>query len=113
MENICTQALCHSREVVEASLSFIKSAVVMFPIPRMSPYVDGVVRSMCNIVPDCQMKFRLKTRDIFDRLMRKFGADRIMGMFFTFLKTFFFFILFSDSSVSVFVILIVLLVIYF
>ncbi|XP_066963061.1 RRP12-like protein [Macrobrachium rosenbergii] len=80
MENMCTQLLCHSREVVGSSLSFIKSALVVFPIPVMTNYVDMVVKAMCGMVVDCQKKFRNKTRDIFDRLMRKFGADRTMAL---------------------------------
>ncbi|XP_068203114.1 RRP12-like protein [Palaemon carinicauda] len=80
METMCTQLLCHSREVVGSSLSFIKSTFIVFPVPVMSSYVDMVMKAICGMVVDCQKKFRNKTRDIFDRLMRKFGADRISAL---------------------------------
>lgn len=79
MQNMSVQLLCHTREIVGSCLSFIKSAFVIFPVPVMSDHVDTVVKALCNMVPDCQRKYRLKTRDIFDRLLHKFGVDRIMG----------------------------------
>lgn len=80
VHNMCVQLLCRSREIVGACLSFIKSSFIIFPIPVMSSHVDTVVKALCNMVPDCQRKFRLKTGYIFDKLMRKYGVDRIMAM---------------------------------
>ncbi|XP_045596456.2 RRP12-like protein [Procambarus clarkii] len=80
MQNMCVQLLCNSREIVGSCLSFIKSAFIIFPVPVMSSHIDTIVKALCNIIPDCQRKFRLKTRDILVRLMRKFGADRITAL---------------------------------
>ncbi|KAG7165273.1 RRP12-like protein [Homarus americanus] len=80
VQNMCVQLMASSREIVGSCLSFIKSSFIIFPVPVMSSYVDTIVKALCNMVPDCQRRFRLKTRDILDRLMRKFGADRIAAL---------------------------------
>ncbi|XP_076034709.1 RRP12-like protein [Oratosquilla oratoria] len=80
MQNMCIQLVCQSREIVGACLSFIRSALVVIPTPIMADHLDTVVQALCNMTPDCQRKYRQKTRDIYARLMRKFGEDSIIGL---------------------------------
>lgn len=80
IQNMCVQLLCSSREIVGSCLSFIKSSFTIFPVPVMSNHVDTIVKALCNMTPDCQRKFRQQVRDILSRLMRKFGADRIIAL---------------------------------
>lgn len=78
VSNMCVQLICHTREIVSACLSFLKSILTMFSIQVMSTHVDSIVKALCNMQNDCQRKYRLQTKYLFDKLMRKFGADRIM-----------------------------------
>lgn len=80
VSNMCVQLVCHTREIVSACLSFIKSILTMFSIQVMSTHVDSIVKALCNMQHDCQRKYRLQTKYLFDKLMRKFGADRIMAL---------------------------------
>lgn len=51
---------------------------VIILINRWVFYVQ--VKTLTGITEDCKRKFRQKIRDIYDRLMRKFGADIIIPL---------------------------------
>ncbi|XP_050702743.1 RRP12-like protein [Eriocheir sinensis] len=80
VQNTCVQLLCPSREIVASCLSFIKALPALLTPARLAPHLPAIVQAMTNMTPDCQRKYRLKTRDILDRLMRRYGADAIAAL---------------------------------
>ncbi|KAK3875138.1 hypothetical protein Pcinc_019979 [Petrolisthes cinctipes] len=80
MKETCSMLKCSSREIIGACLSFHKSCLVIFPPQLMSAHVETLVAAISGMQDDCQRKFRIKTRDIFDRLLRKFGADYVTAL---------------------------------
>lgn len=87
----CSLLKSTSRDIIKASLSFLKACLVIFPPQVMSPHVETLVAALAGMKEDCQRKCRNKTRDILDRLLRKFGAEYITGEI-LFLKFFFIYI---------------------
>lgn len=90
-----------TREVVASCLSFVKVYITSMPAPVIAtslgvivslqftmkcrqkfleiiPYYNCVqVKSITSMTEDCKRHFRLKVRDILDRLVRKYGCESI------------------------------------
>ena len=79
VQNTCVQLLCASREIVASCLSFVKATTTLFDGTTLAPHLAPIMQALAAMTPDCQRKYRLKTRDILDRLIRKFGADTVAG----------------------------------
>ena len=77
IENICLLLTSHSREVVNPSVSFLHVFITTSPVMGSAKFCEKIVSSLCKMTEDCKRHFRLKTRYLFDRLVRKFGYDVI------------------------------------
>ncbi|KAF2354788.1 putative domain NUC173 [Trinorchestia longiramus] len=77
LSNMCHLLPSSSREIVQACLSFIKGVVTLYPVAVLGPSVSDIMKGIVSLTPDCARKFRLKTKSILARLMRKFGDDYI------------------------------------
>lgn len=75
LENIVALAGCPTREIVASCLSFIKVYCTTLPTLMVQVSMEYVVKALTGMTEDCKRHFRLKVRDILDRLVRKFGAD--------------------------------------
>nr|CAG4638227.1 EOG090X00E0 [Cyclestheria hislopi] len=91
--SVCTEELVHSilsvicellnspsREVVAAALGFIRMFVVTVHSQRLPFYLKVLVDSLSSMPEEFQSAYRLKTRDIFVRLMRKCGTDFVIKL---------------------------------
>ncbi|XP_018011596.1 RRP12-like protein [Hyalella azteca] len=77
VSNMCLLLASPSREIVQACLSFVKGVVTLYPVAVLGPCVNKIINGIVSLTPDCSRKFRLKTKSILARLMRKFGDDYI------------------------------------
>uniref|UniRef100_A0A2P2HZC8 RRP12-like protein n=1 Tax=Hirondellea gigas TaxID=1518452 RepID=A0A2P2HZC8_9CRUS len=77
VENMSALLECSSREVVQSCLSFIKGVVALYPPAVLGSLLKTIMRGIVSMTPDCARKYRLKTKSILTRLMRKFGDDYI------------------------------------
>ncbi|XP_074031653.1 RRP12-like protein [Leptinotarsa decemlineata] len=77
MENICTLAASATREVVASCLSFVKVYMTTLPSPMVASSLELIMKTLTGMTDDCKRHFRLKTRDILDRLVRKYGCDSL------------------------------------
>lgn len=89
-----------TREVVASCLSFVKVYITSMPAPVIATSLGVIVshlqmkfyqlfyktipcfnsaqvKSITSMTEDCKRHFRLKVRDILDRLVRKYGCDSI------------------------------------
>lgn len=80
LENVCLLLTTHTREIVGSALSFIRMFLTSFPYDTVAPEVAFIVKSVVGMTDDCKHHFRLKTRYLFDRLVRKLGFDTIVAM---------------------------------
>jgi len=78
--NVCLLLTSQSREVVGASLSFLHVFVTTNDVLKSAPHVEGIVKSLLKMPDDCMRHFRLKTRYLMDRLVRKFGYDLVSAI---------------------------------
>ncbi|KAK4876177.1 hypothetical protein RN001_012599 [Aquatica leii] len=78
LENVGNVMSTPTREVVGACLSFIKMYCTSLPSPVVAASLPFLVKSICSMTDDCKRNFRIKVRDILDRLVRKYGCDAII-----------------------------------
>nr|CAD7457370.1 unnamed protein product [Timema tahoe] len=77
LDNVTLLMTSASREIVASTLSFVKVYITSFPVSVVAPSISTIVKSLVGMTEDCKRHFRTKTRDILDRLVRKFGAENI------------------------------------
>jgi len=80
IENVCLLGVLPTREIVGPCLSFIKMFVTSFPTDLVLPFLPKLVKCLVSMTDDCKRHFRLKTRDILDRLVRKFSYETISSL---------------------------------
>lgn len=80
LSNILILLTSNTREIVGSCLSFIKLLLTSFHKDDNAPHVPAIVREISSMVQDCKRHFRIKIKDIFVRLLRKYGDDVIFHM---------------------------------
>uniref|UniRef100_A0A023GCH0 Hipothetical protein n=1 Tax=Amblyomma triste TaxID=251400 RepID=A0A023GCH0_AMBTT len=69
-----------NREVVQAALYFVRMLFVILSAEELSEHLQTLVPNLCSMSEDCRKHFRLKLRDIFAKLIRKFGYENVVGL---------------------------------
>ncbi|ENN83556.1 hypothetical protein HUJ04_001288 [Dendroctonus ponderosae] len=77
LDNVATLSSCPAREIVTSCLSFVKVYCTALPSLMVQASLDTVMKALTGMTEDCQRHFRLKVRDLLDRLIRKYGADSL------------------------------------
>ncbi|CAG9770255.1 unnamed protein product [Ceutorhynchus assimilis] len=77
LENVAKLASSTTREIVATCLSFIKVYCTTLPSLMVQVSLENVMKALTGMTEDCKRHFRLKVRDILDRLVRKYGAESI------------------------------------
>lgn len=66
-----------NREIVKSAVGFVKVAVVCLKPETVRPYLSTLVPSLLNWSHQNANQFKTKIRHIFERLIRRFGADEL------------------------------------
>ncbi|XP_064465677.1 RRP12-like protein [Ornithodoros turicata] len=69
-----------SREVIQASLYFVRMLLVLLKEEELALHLEKLVTWLCNLTEDCRKHFRVKLRNVFTKLIRRFGYENIAGM---------------------------------
>lgn len=77
LETICQLMHSVTREIVTPCLSFLKVYMSSLPSPMVAASIPSIVKAICAMTEDCKRHFRLKVRDILDRLVRKYGCESV------------------------------------
>ncbi len=80
VENACLLLTSQSREVVGATISFLHVFVTRSLVTDSAKFCEIITQGLCKMSEDCKRHFRLKTRYLFDRLVRKFGYDVVKSI---------------------------------
>uniref|UniRef100_A0A8D8RL83 RRP12-like protein n=1 Tax=Cacopsylla melanoneura TaxID=428564 RepID=A0A8D8RL83_9HEMI len=80
ISNILVLLTSNTREIVSSCLSFIKLLLTSFHKDDNAPHIPAIVREISAMSHDCKRHFRIKVKDIFVRLLRKYGDDTIFHM---------------------------------
>jgi len=76
---VCTILKNYStRELVESALSYVKVYITV--MPSMCSMWPSIVDALSQMNEDCKRHFRQKVRDIFTKLIRKYGIGPISSM---------------------------------
>ncbi|GAA5992112.1 hypothetical protein JCM10908_001772 [Rhodotorula pacifica] len=66
-----------NREIVKASLGFVKVAVVSYDASLVTPCLPALVPALVNWSHEHSNHFKVKIRHLLERMIRKFGYDAI------------------------------------
>nr|CAH7732826.1 unnamed protein product [Callosobruchus chinensis] len=77
LENISTLTTSATREIVGSCLSFLKVYITTLPSPMVASSLELLMKALTSMTDDCKRHFRIKTRDILDRLVRKYGCEAL------------------------------------
>jgi len=80
LNNILMLMSSGSREVAGAALSFVKVFITSTPILSSTKYVSSIVKSLVDMPEDCKRHFRVKTKFLLERLVRKYGWDFVSSL---------------------------------
>ena len=80
VNNVCLLLTSHAKEVVGAAISFLRVFVTTDSVLKTAKYVENIVGAMVKMPEACRRHFRLKSRYLLDRLIRKFGYDLITAI---------------------------------
>ena len=80
VHNVCLLVTSQAREVVGASLCFLRVFIQANPVEQTTPHVQGIVEAIVKMTEDCKKYFRLRSRYLMDRLVKKFGFDLVSGL---------------------------------
>jgi ribosomal RNA-processing protein 12 len=69
-----------SREVVQAALGFVKVLLSAFKDVELAKYLKNLVSSLVSMKEDNRHHFRFKAKELFERLIRKFGFVTVEKM---------------------------------
>lgn len=77
VEAICLLLMSGAREVVKAALGFVKVAIAVLPLDDVLRHIERIVAAL---VEDVAPVFRLKTKVVLERLIRKCSYDRVFAV---------------------------------
>lgn len=77
LETVCQLMHSTTREIVASSLSYMKVYQTSLPSPMVAAAIPTIAKALSAMTEDCKRHFRIKVRDILDRLVRKFGCESI------------------------------------
>eukprot|EP00731_Ephydatia_muelleri_P020499 Em0013g226a len=80
LTSACTLLSSRTREVVKSTLGLVKVVIGVLPALHLEPHLDDLVSSVLSWGEDSKNHFRLKARVILERLVRKFGYERVAGV---------------------------------
>lgn len=78
--HVCTILTSPTREVVESALSYVKVYINVMPSTVVAPTLPQMIDALSRMNEDCKRHFRQKVRDIFTKLIRKYGIGPISSM---------------------------------
>lgn len=80
LQNICLLLSSHTREIVKASLGFIKVILFVMDPKTLASHVTLMMEGVGNIKEDMRRHFRTKLKNIFTKFIRKFGFELVKSM---------------------------------
>ncbi|XP_057703940.1 RRP12-like protein [Corythoichthys intestinalis] len=80
LHNVCVLLASRTREVVKAALSFIKVILFVMDPKTLASHITVMMEGIGNITDNARRHFRAKLKNIFTKLIRKFGFELVKSM---------------------------------
>lgn len=78
--NVCLLLTSQAREVVGSSLSFLRVFVTTNAVYNTTRFLEPIMKALAEMSDDCKRHFRIKSRFLLERMVRKFGHDLLLGL---------------------------------
>lgn len=75
--DVCMLLQSPSREIVKSAISFVKVALVVLDSETIDPLLPGLVEGLLQWSNVHHQQFKLQVRHLMERLMRRFGYERM------------------------------------
>ncbi|CAC5426030.1 RRP12 [Mytilus coruscus] len=80
IESVCLLLTSKAREVVKSSLAFIKVLLSAYQDVQLASHLKQIMSSLTSMKDDCRQHFRFKAKEIYAKLIKKFGYETIYNM---------------------------------
>lgn len=80
IDNVLVLLTSSTREIVASCLSYLKLLLTSFHKDKVHAYLAKIVKNISAMVQDCKRHFRCKIKDIFTRLLRKYGDSVVFQL---------------------------------
>lgn len=80
VDNTCLLLTAKAREVVKSALAFLKVLLSAYKDTMLALYLKKLMSSLVSMKEDCRHHFRFKSKEIYAKLIKKFGYETIYGM---------------------------------
>ncbi|KAM7385637.1 hypothetical protein PAMP_001711 [Pampus punctatissimus] len=80
LHNVCLLMGARTREIVKAALGFIKVILFIMDPKMLASHVTVMMEGIGSIKDDVRRHFRTKLKNIFTKLIRKFGFELVKSM---------------------------------
>lgn len=75
--DVCMLLQSPSREIVKSAISFVKVALVILDSETLDPLLPGLAEGLLQWANVHHQQFKLQVRHLIERLMRRFGYERL------------------------------------
>ncbi|XP_043111552.1 RRP12-like protein [Puntigrus tetrazona] len=79
LQNVCLLLSCRTRDVVKASLGFLKVLLFCMDVKVLASRITVIMEGITNM-NDMRRHFRVKIKNIYTKLIRKFGFELVKSM---------------------------------
>jgi len=80
LKNVLTLMGSSSRQVAEATISFVKVFVVLSPLILSTKVLPNIMKGLTEMPDDCMNHSRTKVKFLLERIVRKFGFDLVSSL---------------------------------
>ncbi|XP_030626814.1 RRP12-like protein isoform X2 [Chanos chanos] len=80
LQNVCLLLTSRTREIVKASLGFIKVILFVLDVKVLASHVNILMDGITQMKEDMRRHFRLKLKVVLTKLIRKFGFELVKSM---------------------------------
>ncbi|GAA6107350.1 RRP12-like protein [Tachysurus ichikawai] len=80
LHNVCLLLTCRTREIVKASLAFIKVILFILDVKVLASHVTVIMEGISGMKDDMRRHCRTNLKNVFTKLIRKFGFELVKSM---------------------------------
>lgn len=80
IQSVCLLLTSKTREVVKSAVAFVKVLLGAYQPDVLSAHLSELVSGLVSMKADCRNHCRVKTKQIYAKLIKKFGYESVHGM---------------------------------
>ncbi|XP_020852477.1 RRP12-like protein [Phascolarctos cinereus] len=80
LKNVCLLLASRTRDVVKSALGFLKVVLLVMDVTHLARHLQLMMEAIGSLTDDMRRHFRMKLRNLFTKLIRKFGFELVKGL---------------------------------